>query len=174
MHSLALGASLTGAPEAVGDDAPGAFSAGERYRPEARVLIVAVSGQESNPALLDAVSDRAVAGGVSFHLVLPDPAHHSEITSHQRQTNQERGEAILRIALPQLSSAAGCTVTGSVSARHDPMDAIEEMLRAEPFSEILLATTHHTLTERLHLDLPRRVAHLGLPVTTVIGEAVSG
>jgi hypothetical protein len=143
-------------------------------QPASRVLIVAVADQELNPALLDAVRDRAAAGADHFHLVLPDPARHAELTARERQTNHERGEQRLRIALPRLSEAAGCDVTGSVSVRHDPMDAIEDVLRLEPFGEILLATEHHAVAERLHLDLPRRVAHLGLPVTTVHGEAASG
>jgi nucleotide-binding universal stress UspA family protein len=37
----------------------------------------------------------------------------------------------LALALPLVDQAAGQTVIGSVSARHDPMDAIEEILRGQ-------------------------------------------
>jgi hypothetical protein len=50
------------------------------------------------------------------------------------------------------------------------MDAIEEARGHERVDEIILTTVHHNVSELLHLDLRRRVEHLGLPVTTVIGE----
>ncbi len=37
----------------------------------------------------------------------------------------------------------------------------------ESFDEIILATAPHDIEAWLHIDLPHRVAHLGLPVTTV-------
>lgn len=49
------------------------------------------------------------------------------------------------------------------------MDAIEEALMGSHFDEIILSTLPRSLSRWLHIDLPRRVAHLGLPVTTVIG-----
>jgi hypothetical protein len=139
----------------------------------ARVLIVAIASQLMRVALIDAVSARAAAGAAEFHLVLPDSAEHAVVTAGQRRESRARGKALLRDALPVLSEAAGFPVGGSISMRHDPMDAIEEMLRRESFDEILLAITHHRLAERLHLDLPRRVEHLGLPVTTVFDESPS-
>lgn len=138
-----------------------------------RVLIVAIASQVTSTRLLDAVSARAAAGAAEFHLVLPDPAEHAVVTAGQRREARTRGAALLRDALPALSEAAGFPVDGSVSMRHDPMDAIEEVLWREPFDEILLAITHHRLAERLHVDLPRRVEHLGLPVTTVFDESPS-
>jgi hypothetical protein len=48
------------------------------------------------------------------------------------------------------------------------MDAIEETIYAGDFDEIILSTLPRGVSRWLHLDLPRRVAHLGLPVTTVI------
>jgi hypothetical protein len=138
----------------------------------ARVLIVAIASQLMRSGLVDAISARATAGAGEFHLLLPDPAEHAAVTAHQRRESRARGEALLREALPVLSEAAGFPVDGSLSRRHDPMDAIEEMLQREAFDEILLAITHHRLAERLHVDLPRRVEHLGLRVTTVFGESL--
>ena len=69
--------------------------------------------------------------------------------------------------LPELRVDAGAPVIGSVSVRHDPMDAIEETVFSEPIDEILLAVSERHLASRLHQDLPHRLAHLHLPVTRV-------
>lgn len=82
-------------------------------------------------------------------------------------------EAVLADVLPLVGEAAGHPVEGFVSTRHDPMDVIEETLQNEPFDEIILAMAPHatdTAKRWLHIDLPHRVAHLGLPVTTVTGD----
>ena len=57
-----------------------------------------------------------------------------------------------------------------MSPRHDPMDAIEEALHDGDFDEIILSTLPPTVSRWLHLDLPHRVAHLGLPLTTVVAQ----
>jgi hypothetical protein len=145
-------------------------SEGEQGQGGARVLIVAAAGEASMPTLLEAVRSRAAAGPVRFHLVLPDPAEHAELTDRQRRESRARGQAMLERALPLLSAAAGGEVDGYFSPRHDPMDAIEEARGHERVDEIILTTVHHNVSELLHLDLRRRVEHLGLPVTTVIGE----
>jgi hypothetical protein len=56
---------------------------------------------------------------------------------------------------------------GSVSIRSDPYDAVEETLLDEPIDEFIVALAPHGLSRALHLDLPHRLAHFGLPVTTV-------
>ncbi len=50
------------------------------------------------------------------------------------------------------------------------MAAVEEMLHDEPFDEIIVSMAPHGLQRRLHMDLPHRLAHLGLPMTTVCEE----
>ena len=124
----------------------------------AHVLVVAHK-TAATPALLAAIRDRAERGPCWFHLLVPRP--------EGRQGNEE-GELVLADALPRMEEAAHRPVDGSVSIRHDPMDAIDEALANDQFDEIILSTLPRGLSRWLHLDLPRRVAHLGLPVTTVI------
>jgi hypothetical protein len=50
------------------------------------------------------------------------------------------------------------------------MDAIEDALRSDEFDEIILSTLPHSVSRWLHLDLQHRVAHFGLPVTTVTAQ----
>ena len=92
------------------------------------------------------------------------------LTGAERERHHNEGEHLLELALPLVDQAAGVEVHGSVSFRHDPMDAIEETLQGGDFHEIILSTLPHSVSRWLHTDLPSRVAHLGLPVTTVVAE----
>jgi hypothetical protein len=74
---------------------------------------------------------------------------------------------VLALALPLIDEAAGGTASGSVSFRHDPMDAVEEALHDGDFHEIILSTLPRSVSRWLHIDLPHRLSHVGLPVTTV-------
>ena len=70
---------------------------------------------------------------------------------------------MLALALPLIDEAAGGAADGSVSFRHDPMDAIEETLqrRRVPRDHPLDAAAQRLAGS--HVDLPHRVAHLGAP-----------
>jgi hypothetical protein len=132
----------------------------------AHVLVVAHKTATA-PALLAAVRDRAQLGPAYFHLLVPNPSPVDWPPARVRQAMTE-GERVLAHALPLVEAAARHPTDGSVSIRHDPMDAIEETIYAGDFDEIILATLPRGVSRWLRLDLPRRVAHLGLPVTTVI------
>jgi hypothetical protein len=137
----------------------------------ARVLVVAHK-TAATPALLQAVKDRADRGPAEFHLLVPNPLEASFHPLHpEHDSGVPAGQQILALALPLFDQASGTPTRGSVSIRHDPMDAIEDALRTEHFDEIILSTLPHTVSRWLHIDLPRRVEHLGLPLTTVIAEA---
>jgi uncharacterized membrane-anchored protein len=135
--------------------------------PEAQVLVVAHK-TAATPALLDAIRRRAELGPAAFHLLVPNPAEHAELTEHEREQAHTEGAHVLALALPLIDAAAGSTVGGSVSIRHDPMDAIEETLQNGNFDEIILSTLPRSVSRWLHVDLPRRVEHLGLPVLVVV------
>jgi hypothetical protein len=128
----------------------------------ADVLVVAHK-TAATPALLAAIRERAERGPARFHLLVP--ARSSTDNEHRRRITQ--AELVLELALPLMAEAAGATVEGSWSIRHDPMDAIEDALRSRHFDEIILSTLPRSVSRWLHIDLPRRVAHFGLPVTTV-------
>jgi hypothetical protein len=135
-----------------------------------RVLVV-TDHAAITPALLDTVRGRAARGPVEFRILVPNPAAAEWNPTHpERHKAVAEAQAVLADALPRVAEAAGHTVEGVVSIRHDPMDAIEETLQSHPFDEIILATTPHKISSWLHVDLPRRVAHLGLPVATVSEE----
>ncbi len=136
---------------------------------EANVLVVAHK-TAATPALLEAIKERVARGPARFHLLVPNPAEHAELSDAERQLKHAEGEHVLVLALPLIDSAAGGHTEGSVSFRHDPMDAIEETLRRGDFHEIILSTLPRSVSRWLHTDLPHRVSHLGLSVTTVIAD----
>jgi hypothetical protein len=135
----------------------------------ARVLVVAHK-TAATPALLEAVRARAARGPARFHLLVPNPHRASWRPAEASHPDVTEGEQVLALALPLISEAAGTAADGSVSPRHDPMDAIEEMLHDADFDEIIISTLPRSVSRWLHLDLPHRVEHLGLPVTTVIAQ----
>jgi len=136
----------------------------------AHVLVVAHK-TAATPALLAAIRQRATCGPARFHLLVPNPAEHAELTDAERRQKHTDAEHVLVLALPLIDAAAGGAAGGSVSTRHDPMDAIEETLQGGDFHEIILSTLPHSISRWLHVDLPRRVEHLGVPVTIVTAEA---
>jgi hypothetical protein len=133
----------------------------------AHVLVVAHQ-TAATPALLDAIAARAARGPIRVHLLVPNPALSNWHPPGSPHPQVSVGEQVLALALPLIEEAAGGHVHGEVSTRHDPMDAIEEALHREDFDEIILSTLPRSVSRWLHIDLPRRVAHLGLPLTTVI------
>jgi uncharacterized membrane-anchored protein len=135
----------------------------------ADVLVVAHE-TAATPALVQAVRERALRGPAAFHLLIPNLAEHAALTEAEREHRQADGERMLELALPVIQDAANGAAEGSVSYRHDPMDAIEEALHDGEFHEIILSTLPHSVSSWLHLDLPHRVSHLGVPVTTVVAQ----
>ena len=132
-----------------------------------RVLVVSDHADPPD-ALLDAVRRRAERGDVQFRLIVLNPARAELHLLHpERHDKAAEAEVALRRALPRIESAAGGPVVGSISVRHDPMDAVEETIFSEPVDEIMLALPTHHLAARLHQDLHHRLSHFGLPVTDV-------
>ena len=138
-----------------------------------RVLIVTDHAAPS-VELSAAITDRARPGGVRFRLVVLNPARAEVHLLHpERHERAAEAELVLLDHMPELARAAGHPMIGSVSVRHDPMDAIEETIASEPVDEIMLAVPRHPVSTWLHQDLAHRLEHFGLPVT-VTGPAASG
>jgi len=132
-----------------------------------RVLVVTDRSNPS-PSLRGAVRHRAETGDVQFRLIVLNPARAELHLLHpERHDKAAEAETMLRSSLLQLELAAHAPVIGSVSVRHDPMDAIEETLFAEPVDEIILDVPPHHLSSWLHQDLEHRLAHFHIPVLTI-------
>jgi hypothetical protein len=132
-----------------------------------RVLVV-TDVAEPSPSLTEAIRHRAETHDAQFRLVVLNPARAEMHLLHpERHDKASEAEAVLRVAIPQLERAADAPVIGSVSVRHDPMDAIEETLFNEPVDEILIDVPTHRLSSSLHQDLERRLAHFHIPVVTI-------
>ena len=136
-----------------------------------RVLVV-TDHAAAAPELLETMRQRSARSPVQFRVVVTNPAAAEVHLLHpERHLKAAQAERVLREALPLLESAAGGHVIGSVSVRHDPMDAAEETLHSEPVDEIVIAVHTSHLARAFHQDLQHRLRHLGLPVTTVPSEA---
>jgi hypothetical protein len=138
--------------------------------PTAAHVLVVAHKTAATPALLEAVRARAERGHAWFHLLVPDPGLGNWKPIGGSHPDVGEAEQVLALALPLIQDAAGGRADGSVSRRHDPMDAIEEALQEDEFDEIILSTLPRAVSRWLHVDLPHRVAHLGLPLTTVIAQ----
>ena len=150
---------------------PSAAEAPEDASRPVRVLVVS-GPSAATAALTRAVHERAQRPPVEFVVLVPNPAPAEWHPFHpERRDKVDAAERALIRALPAIQDAADGAVRGHVSIRHDPMAAIEEMLRDEPFDEIMLAVAPHGIERRLHLDLAHRLAHLRLPLTVVAEDA---
>lgn len=135
--------------------------------PLARILVLEEQATPSS-ALLGAIRERAGRGPTQFRVVVPNPAAAELHLLHpERHEKAAEAERVLRDSMGELEAAAGGAVIGTVSVRHDPMDAIEDVLYNEPIDEIILSVTTHTIARWLHQDLRARLAHYGLPITTI-------
>jgi uncharacterized membrane-anchored protein len=132
-----------------------------------RVMVVTDHAGPTD-ALLEAVRSRSASGATRLRVVVLNPARTELHLLHpERHDKAEVAEATLLRAIPDFEAAAGGPVVGSVSVRHDAMDAIEEVLYGEPIDEIMLSVPEHPFATRLHQDLPHRLHHHGIPVTVV-------
>jgi hypothetical protein len=130
-----------------------------------RVLVVA-NKTAATPALLDAVRDRASRGPCTFTLLVPNTAHGLHRVVDPEDQDRNEAETTLELALPLLSDAAGRRVEGIIGDP-EPLSAIQDAINLHGFDEIILSTLPTRVSRWLRLDLPHKVAGLGLPVTTV-------
>lgn len=130
-----------------------------------RVLVVAYKTAATQP-LLDAVAERARQGPARFTLLVPNPAHGLHKAIDPEDVGAGEAQGVLERALPPLSEAAGAPVEGLIGDP-DPMAAVQDAINIRGFDEVIISTLPTHLSRWLKLDIPSKVAGLGLPVTTV-------
>jgi hypothetical protein len=130
-----------------------------------RILVVARKTAATQP-LLDAVQARAGQGPCIFTLLVPNATHglHKVVDPEDQGAGEAR--AVLDRALPALSDAAGAPVEGLLGDA-DPMAAVQDAINLRGFDEVIVSTLSPRVSRWLKLDLPSKVAGMGLPVTTV-------
>ena len=133
----------------------------------ARVLVLS-DRTAATPELLAAIRQRHARGPAQFRVLVPNPARAEAHLHHpERHDKASEAELVLLQGLAAFEEAAGGRVIGSVSIRHDPYDAIEELMLNEPVDEIILSVVAHGSPRWLHHDLADRLTHFDLPVTPV-------
>jgi hypothetical protein len=137
-----------------------------------RVLVVAHKTAATQP-LLDAVHERAERGRCAFTLLVPNATHGlHKVVDPEDQTESE-AQKVLDLALPLLEQAAGGPVDGLLGDP-DPIAAVHDAINLHGFDEVIISTLSARVSRWLRLDLPSKVAGMGLPVTTVTpGEDVA-
>jgi len=137
----------------------------------ARVLIVAHKTAATD-ALLEAAHERAQRGACRFSLLVPKSAHGLHRVVDADDQDLDEAQAVLDQALPLLRHATSCEVEGMIGDP-DPMAAVQDAINLHGFDEVIVSTLGARLSRWLRLDLPRKVAGLGLPVTTVTAREES-
>ena len=134
----------------------------------ARVLVVAHK-TAGTPALMDAVRERAAKGPARFTLLIPKAVHGLTRVLDPEDAPDDESRDVMALALPLLEEAAGSHVEGLVGVS-TPTDAIQDAINLHGFDEIIISTLPGRVSRWLHLDLPRKLNGLGLPVTTVTAK----
>ncbi|HEX8105965.1 MAG TPA: hypothetical protein VF533_25330 [Solirubrobacteraceae bacterium] len=134
-----------------------------------RVLVVA-NRTAATPALLDAVRDRAAQSPCVFTLLVPSVAHGLMRVTDPEDAPTTEAEQTLALAMPLLEEAAGGPVEGLIGGA-DPLDAIQDAVNLRGYDEIILSTLPTRVSRWLHIDLPRKLTGLGLPVTTITARS---
>jgi hypothetical protein len=131
----------------------------------ARVLVVAHK-TAATPGLLQAVRERAARGPATFTLLVPNTTHGLHRVIDPEDQEQSEAQQVVELAVPLLEEAAGGPVE-SIIGDPSPMNAVQDAINLHGFDEVIISTLPAKVSKWLKLDLPSKVAGLGLPVTTV-------
>jgi len=131
----------------------------------ARVLVVA-NKTAATPAVIAAVRERAERGPATFTLLVPASAHGLHQVVDPEDQGVTEAESVIELAVPLLEDAVDAPVESLIGAP-EPLAAVEDALNVHGFDEIIISTLPSRVSRWLRLDLPSKVAGLGLPVTTV-------
>ena len=140
----------------------------ESSKATARVLIVA-NRTAATPGLLEAVRERAARGNATFTLLVPSSAHGLHQLVDPEDQGRSEAEDTIELALPLLEEACGRPVDAMVGVP-EPLAAVQDAINLHGFDEVIISTLPTRVSRWLHLDLPRKVAGLGVAVTTVTAK----
>lgn len=131
----------------------------------AKILVVA-NRTLGGDHLLDVLRERIKAGECSIHVVVPaGPA--PEEWLHSEEGDHAAAQARLDDALERFGQL-GCEVTGEVGDER-PVDAVGDVLRRDPFDEVIVSTFPAGISRWLRADLVSRIERsVGIPVTHVV------
>ncbi|MDQ1508803.1 MAG: hypothetical protein QOG50_647 [Actinomycetota bacterium] len=131
-----------------------------------RYLVVA-NQTVGGSRLVDELSERALHDYAAFDVLVPA----TPPTDHLAWTEGGAGlQAPRRLSqILRHLDAAAIGATGSVGDDVDPVDAVDNAVRRNPYDEIIVATPPAGPSRWIHFDLPHRLARrTRLPVTPVI------
>ena len=128
-------------------------------------VVVLVDHDPASSEVLEAMRERVAVGPARFCVLMTNPAAHE---AHIVHAGRHDAVAALRARLPgivaAIEGAIGGQVDAEVSIRHEPYDALEELMLVRAVDEVIYSVMRNPLAARLHLDLGHRLAHLQLVV----------
>ncbi len=127
-------------------------------------VLVVLNKVAPTASLIEAVRRRAAAAPAAFKVLVPNP---DNLGFDHGAPDLAHGEDFLTHALPPLREAVGGEVSGRVARSPNAYDDIVEELDTGVYTEVILETPPAHLSHWLHVDLPQRVAQLGLPTEAV-------
>ncbi len=130
-----------------------------------RILIISQRAANDS-SLLDAVAARARESTADFTLLVPAVAHGLHRVVDPEDQCCAEAEARLEAAIPALSEAAGTPISGMIGG-HDSFAAAWDALNAGAYDEVIVSEQSSRLARWLRIDLPRKIASLGVLVTVV-------
>lgn len=133
-----------------------------------RVLVVA-NRTAATPMLIEAVRERAARDRCAFTLLVPASGRGLHRLVDPEDSGNEEAQATIELARPLLEEAGGGPVEGLVGD-HDPLNAVHDAINLRGFDEVIVSTLPSHVSRWLKLDLPHKVAALGVPVTTVTAQ----
>ncbi len=135
----------------------------------ARNILVVANRTSASPTLLAEADRRARQGPCEFTLLVPRAPQglHRVVDPEDHGHDGARRDCKAR---PLLERAARGPVEAMIGS-HDPLAALEDALNLGSFDDVIVSTLPRRVSRWLNVDLPRKAAGLGLPVTHV--EAVA-
>jgi hypothetical protein len=117
------------------------------------------------------VRRRATRSPCAFTLLVPRDTHGlHRVVDPEDHGWWEAGETIA-VARPVLEEAAGGRIEALIGS-HDPLAAVQDALNLQGYDEVIISTLPPRVSRWLRLDLPHKVAALGVPVEHVQGRTL--